>query len=284
MTTTPKPSDSAIALLPCPFCGSPAELEHDGDHHGEWFNLGCSQHFERVGAGDGCPGGRLWYTEPLENEAKAIAEWNRRNSVDRGECKWDEGSPCVKPRPAGMVYPPKPAPRASGYLDDSGVEWSAYDCSQMEAYARQAYEDGWNACRAIDDEQPAQGVPAVEALRNLVAEADRNPFNPIGHVIEHVVPESRNALTATPSTAGADDWLPMLTAPRDGTEIEILRRHASWYYADDERKQIWEGVVRSHWISFNGGGWVWSGIVGEALGWRHIASAPTAPAQEGKAS
>lgn len=53
--------------------------------------------------------------------------------------QWDDGSPCVKPRPVGMVYPPKPKPRASGYLPDgSGVEWNAYDTAQMEAYARDA--------------------------------------------------------------------------------------------------------------------------------------------------
>jgi hypothetical protein len=35
-------------------------------------------------------------------------------------------------------YPDKPAPRAFGYLDNSGVEWAAYDTRQMEAYARAA--------------------------------------------------------------------------------------------------------------------------------------------------
>jgi hypothetical protein len=57
---------------------------------------------------------------------------------DGREVAWDEGSPCVEPRPVGMVYPPKPAPRAFGYLDGSGVEWAAYDTAQLEAYARDA--------------------------------------------------------------------------------------------------------------------------------------------------
>lgn len=68
----------APALLPCPFCGSAAEIERDSDHHGAWFNLGCSQHWDRVGPDRACPGGRLWYTEPPEDEAEAIAAWNRR--------------------------------------------------------------------------------------------------------------------------------------------------------------------------------------------------------------
>ena len=66
-------------LKPCPFCGSPAELETDNDHHGEWFNLGCSRHWGSVpDPDDGCPGGRLWYTEDPEGMARAIAAWNRR--------------------------------------------------------------------------------------------------------------------------------------------------------------------------------------------------------------
>lgn len=46
---------------------------------------------------------------------------------------------------SGFQYPNKPAPRAWGYLDDSGVEWAAYDTDQMEAYARVSYSDGFRA-------------------------------------------------------------------------------------------------------------------------------------------
>ena len=65
-------------LRPCPFCGSPAELERASDHHGEWFNLGCSRHWGNVNPDDACPAGRLWYTEDPEKEAAAIEAWNRR--------------------------------------------------------------------------------------------------------------------------------------------------------------------------------------------------------------
>jgi len=33
-----------------------------------------------------------------------------------------------------------------------------------------------------------------EALRAIVAQAERNPFNPIGHVLEHFVPLARAAI------------------------------------------------------------------------------------------
>lgn len=71
MTTEPE-------LRPCPFCGAPAELEHDNDHHGEWFNLGCSRHWDRVDNDEHCPAGRLWYTAEPSEEAEAIRRWNTR--------------------------------------------------------------------------------------------------------------------------------------------------------------------------------------------------------------
>lgn len=65
-------------LKTCPFCGSPALLEQNSDHHGEWFNLGCSRHWEAVPDGEDCPGGRIWYTSPPEGMGAAVAAWNRR--------------------------------------------------------------------------------------------------------------------------------------------------------------------------------------------------------------
>jgi hypothetical protein len=65
-------------LKPCPFCGSPAELERGSDHHGEWFNLGCSKHWGNVKPEASCIAGRIFYTAAPEDEAKAIASWNSR--------------------------------------------------------------------------------------------------------------------------------------------------------------------------------------------------------------
>jgi Restriction alleviation protein Lar len=79
-------TDHKPDLLPCPFCGSPAELELDSDHHGEWFNLGCSNHWEKVREpAKPCVGGRLFYTEPLEERDAAISAWNSRAPVNRAE-------------------------------------------------------------------------------------------------------------------------------------------------------------------------------------------------------
>lgn len=70
---------SAPELKPCPFCGAAAELEHGSDHHGEWFNLGCSRHWGNVEPDDACPAGRMWYTDEPEKEQMAIDTWNRRD-------------------------------------------------------------------------------------------------------------------------------------------------------------------------------------------------------------
>lgn len=67
--------------------------------------------------------------------------------------EWDNGGPCSHPKPAGMVYPEKPTPRHYGYTDGSGVEWSAYDTTQMETYARTSYAAGYQkACDDFADE------------------------------------------------------------------------------------------------------------------------------------
>ena len=80
-------------LKNCPFCGSPAELERDSDHHGEWFNLGCSRHFDAVPDPDNsCPGGRIWYTEELDNEEAAVTAWNTRAPSDAALVEALEGA------------------------------------------------------------------------------------------------------------------------------------------------------------------------------------------------
>jgi Restriction alleviation protein Lar len=66
-------------LKPCPFCGSAAELKVDGDHHGEFFTLGCGGGERR------CPGYWAFYTEPREELDASIEVWNRRAPTEREE-------------------------------------------------------------------------------------------------------------------------------------------------------------------------------------------------------
>lgn len=57
-------------LLPCPFCGSPAALAEESDHHGAFFTLGCSRRE--------CRAALLVYTAPAAEEGAAVAWWNTR--------------------------------------------------------------------------------------------------------------------------------------------------------------------------------------------------------------
>lgn len=62
-------------LKPCPFCGSPAKLEELGDHHGSYYNLGCSN--------EKCPAHSMFYTWTEEEGSveDAIAMWDRRDDT-----------------------------------------------------------------------------------------------------------------------------------------------------------------------------------------------------------
>lgn len=56
-------------------------------------------------------------------------------------------------------------------------------------------------------------------------------------------------------------------APRDGTPILALVRHANWKYAGIADKFDWQELVVARWIDHNGGGWTWYGLMGEFIGW-----------------
>ena len=88
-------------------------------------------------------------------------------------------------------------------------------------------------------------------------------------MLEHV-------LAAHP--AMKDGWQPMLTAPLDGTEIELLVRHHAYWTAlkcDGKEKadKEWQGPVTGKWIDHNGGGWTWRGHSGSPVAWRPLTAA-----------
>ena len=65
-----------------------------------------------------------------------------------------------------------------------------------------------------------------------------------------------------------EPWRQMETAPKDGTEVELLMYHHNRQYAKGDEKLTWEQVVVAKWIDFNGGGWTWRGMCGVPQGWR----------------
>ena len=66
-------------------------------------------------------------------------------------------------------------------------------------------------------------------------------------------------------------WERTDTAPKDGTEIELLIRHHNYTYCCKQAdRSKWQGVVRGKWIDHNGGGWTWMGMCGHVMAWRPL--------------
>ena len=65
--------EQPVVPVPCPFCGKEAKLEVENDHHGETFNLGCSD--------QDCIAYHLLYTIDTEEMSveDGIRAWNSRN-------------------------------------------------------------------------------------------------------------------------------------------------------------------------------------------------------------
>lgn len=57
-------------LKPCPFCGKFALLQLDSDHHGDFFNLGCSD--------EKCIATWVYYAENTLMLDSCIKKWNTR--------------------------------------------------------------------------------------------------------------------------------------------------------------------------------------------------------------
>lgn len=87
------------------------------------------------------------------------------------------------------------------------------------------------------------------------------------------------------ATGGSPDsdeiWLPMDTAPVDGTKVLLRIEHQNLRYAPPEDRDQWIDIVVGRWIDFNGGGWTWYGMCGFKAGWRPLPGkgvlAPTVP-------
>jgi len=62
----------------------------------------------------------------------------------------------------------------------------------------------------------------------------------------------------------------MDTAPKDGTEIELLFVHVNNAYVAPGDETPWVAWLKAHWIDFNRGGWTWYGMAGAPIGWRPI--------------
>lgn len=68
-----------------------------------------------------------------------------------------------------------------------------------------------------------------------------------------------------------EGWHAMPSAPKDGSQIDLLIRHSTWHYAPPALRFHWQGPCRGSWLDFNGGGWSWEGHMGAPIAWRAAA-------------
>ncbi len=74
-------------------------------------------------------------------------------------------------------------------------------------------------------------------------------------------------------TQDTEEWRAMLYAPRDGTKVELLIEHRTWwaaYKCSPDEARMWRSNCEGQWIDHNGGGWTWAGMSGTPIGWRPL--------------
>jgi hypothetical protein len=73
---------------------------------------------------------------------------------------------------------------------------------------------------------------------------------------------------ATPCSASS--WMPIETAPKDGSYILIRIHHRNRQYCEEWERTAWESNAKARWTEHNGGGWVWTGMSGEPVLWKSL--------------
>jgi len=68
----------------------------------------------------------------------------------------------------------------------------------------------------------------------------------------------------------ADGWLPIETAPKDGTEVELRVVHINAAYDEPAQAEAngWIAACPGKWTDHNGGGWTWKYLCGSICQWR----------------
>lgn len=144
---------------------------------------------------------------------------------------------------------------------DYAIEFGIYLADAVKKYMH-AREDYESAVESEAEDQDACGDVMTDHWMAMQSA-----------VYEFLKRAQRAAAAPTQPPAPGDELRAMLYAPRDGTEIEILVRHPSYYVAQKvgSTSEKWEGFCVAKWIDHNGGGWTWSGHYGTPEGWRELA-------------
>lgn len=93
-------------------------------------------------------------------------------------------------------------------------------------------------------------------------------------LVDYIKQQRAAALTAAePFFADVrEQWLPIETAPKDGTPIVAWCVHP--YASSMTEPKDYVGPVIAYWIEHNGGGWTWHGHLGNFTHWRPLPDPP----------
>jgi len=86
---------------------------------------------------------------------------------------------------------------------------------------------------------------------------------------------SAPATNVAAESGEGDGWLPMVSAPLDGTYVELMIRHHDYWTAlkldgKERAEHDYQMVCRGQWLDHNRGGWCWAGLAGTQVGWRPL--------------
>ena len=157
---------------------------------------------------------------------------------------------------------------ASGPIEDQIIALR----DSLESAARQHQTNAPNPQESGSRSKPADAAPSTLLLE---LEAERRAHN----ITKQCLYDEQHGISAhtreTQSASVERTWLPMLTAPLDGSEIEILFRHHDYWTSlkldgKEKAEEQWQAAQRAHWIDHNGGGWTWYGMAGVPVAWRPL--------------
>lgn len=79
---------------------------------------------------------------------------------------------------------------------------------------------------------------------------------------------------SSPITDAWRDWLPIESAPKDGTRVLLWVEHSNAKYSRDPIGEGWAAAHVAYWTDFNTGGWVWHGLCGAPTLWQPLPASP----------
>ena len=156
----------------------------------------------------------------------------------------------------------------SKYHDEACREWGGIDCTNPKGVA----EEAWQAARSA----PAAPMEMPEPIAQISMASTGHIEWRHGLMVREVTPldgqalyteqQVRELLAAAPKLPQGDCWLPIESAPKDGSEILLVSRKCR--------------IANGCWMTANDkvGAWMWPYVLQEPTHWMPL---PQPPQEEG---